>query len=109
MELSDLVYTKCEDTSRTVRKTETGQHIRIVSYIHSVSRLRIAVLFLFFLPCALSAQDIVLRGRVVDPQGSAIPNARVQLIDREQVLSRAQSAADGKFLLKVRATGKLII
>ncbi len=109
MELSDLVYAKCEDTSRTVRKTETGQHIRIVSYIHGVSGLRIAVLFLFFLPCALSAQDIVLRGRVVDPQGSAIPNARVQLIDREQVLSRAQSAADGKFLLKVRATGKLII
>jgi len=71
--------------------------------------IKIVSLVLVFLPCVLSAQDIVLRGRVVDPQGNALPNATVQIADRNQVVARTKSAADGKFLLQVRSTGELTI
>ena len=71
--------------------------------------IKIVSLALVFLPCILSAQDIVFRGRVVDPQGNALPNATVQIADRNQVVARTKSAADGKFLLPVRSTGELTI
>jgi Carboxypeptidase regulatory-like domain len=71
--------------------------------------IKIVSLVLVFLPCVLSAQDIVLRGRVVDPQGNALPNATVQIADRNQVVARTKSAADGKFLLQVRSTRELTI
>ncbi len=69
--------------------------------------IKIVSLVLVFLPCVLSAQGIVLRGRVVDPQGNALPNATVQIADRNQVVARTKSAADRKFLLQVRSTGEL--
>jgi hypothetical protein len=48
--------------------------------------IKIVSLVLVFLPCVLSAQDVVLRGRVVDPQRNALPNATVQIADRNQVV-----------------------
>jgi len=71
--------------------------------------IKIASLALVFLPCVLSAQGIVFWGRVVDPQGNALPNATVQIADRNHVVTRTKSAADGKFLLQVRSTGELTI
>jgi hypothetical protein len=71
--------------------------------------IKIVSLVLVLLPCVLSAQDIVLRGRVVDSQGNALPNATVQIADRNQVFARTKSAADGKFLLQVRSTRELTI
>lgn len=71
--------------------------------------IKIVSLALLFLPCVLSAQGIVLRGRVVDPQGNALPNATVQIADRNQVVARTKSVADGKFLLQVSSTRELTI
>jgi Carboxypeptidase regulatory-like domain len=71
--------------------------------------IKIVSLILVFLPCVLSAQDIVLRGRVVDPRGNALPTAAVQIADRNQVVARTNSAADGEFLLRMRSPGELTI
>jgi hypothetical protein len=71
--------------------------------------IKILSLVLVFLPCVLLAQGIAFRGRVVDPQGNALPNATVQIADRNRVVARTQSAADGKFLLQVRSTGELTV
>jgi hypothetical protein len=69
------------------------------------------VLFLlpFFLPCALFAQEIVLQGHVTDPQGNALPNASVQLLERDQVFARTMSGPHGQFLLKVKSPGEFAV
>ena len=69
------------------------------------------VIFLlpFFLPCALFAQEIVLRGRVLDPQGNALPNASVQLFELDQVLAHATSGPHGQFLLRVSSPGDFVV
>jgi hypothetical protein len=71
--------------------------------------IKVVSFLLVFLPCVLSAQDIVGRGRVVDPWGNALPNATVQIADRNQVVARTKSDADGKFLSQVRSSGELTI
>jgi hypothetical protein len=65
---------------------------------------------MFFLtPCALCAQEIALTGRVVDPQGSALPGASVQLIAHNRVVGQAESGAEGEFLLKVALPGEFVL
>jgi Carboxypeptidase regulatory-like domain len=67
-------------------------------------------LILFFVPApGLCAQEIILKGRVVDPQGNALPNASVQLIDRNRVIAQAASGADGQFVLKAESAGNFVI
>jgi hypothetical protein len=57
----------------------------------------------------LFAQEIILKGRVLDPQGNALANASIQLIDRGQVIAQAASGADGQFALKIRSAGTFTI
>ena len=59
--------------------------------------------------CALQAQEIVLKGRVLDPQGNALANASVQLMDHHQVIAKANSGADGQFVLKAGSAGDFVI
>jgi hypothetical protein len=69
-----------------------------------------SILFpLWLTSCTLQAQEIVLKGRVLDPQENALPNASVQLIDRGQVIAQATSRADGQFALKARSAGTFTI
>ena len=63
----------------------------------------------FFLPCALFAQEIVLQGHVTDPQGNALPDASVQLVEHDQVLDHSTSGPHGQFLLKVKSPGEFIV
>lgn len=68
------------------------------------------ILFVFFL-LPLFAQAGVLRGRVTDPQGNALPKASVQLVGHDlqgndQVLGQTTSGADGRFELKVYSAGR---
>jgi Carboxypeptidase regulatory-like domain len=70
---------------------------------------RISILILLLMPCTLLAQEIILKGRVIDPQGNALPNASVQLIERNQVVAQAKAGPDGQFLLKVSSTGEFVI
>jgi hypothetical protein len=71
-------------------------------------RIKIGILFLLLAPCALLAQEIVLKGNVSDPHGNALPNALVQLIAHNHVVSQSKSGADGRFLLKVSSTGEFV-
>jgi Carboxypeptidase regulatory-like domain len=75
----------------------------------NIPGIRAIVLLLLLAPCALFAQEIVLQGRVSDPQGNALPNATVQIVAHDYVLAQATSGPDGQFVLKVNATGEFII
>ena len=69
--------------------------------------IKIVVFVLLLTPCL--AQEIVLKGRVIDPEGNALPDASIQLMEHKQVLSQTASGADGKFLVKVTSAGEFII
>ena len=51
----------------------------------------------------------VLKGRVIDPQGNALPEATVELFMRNQILAEATSGPDGQFLIKIRSAGEFIV
>ena len=69
-------------------------------------RLRGDYLWKFIFRSSLShsrhgaAQEIVLKGRVVDPAGSALPNASVQLSRHNQVLALATPGPTENFCKK---------
>src|SRR5580693_8036228 len=69
--------------------------------------IKIAVFVLLLTPCL--AQEIVLKGRVIDPEGNALPDASIQPMEHKQVLFQTASGADGKFLVKVMSAGEFII
>jgi hypothetical protein len=71
--------------------------------------IKIFALFLLLPSCALFAQEIVLEGRVADPDGNALPDTSVQVTDHGQVLARATSKPDGQFLLKVESGGEFVV
>lgn len=65
---------------------------------------------LFILPpLPLLAQEIILKGRVTDPQGNGLPKASVQLVGSSRVLAQATSGPDGAFELKVDSGGEFVI
>jgi Carboxypeptidase regulatory-like domain len=57
----------------------------------------------------LPAQEAVLKGRVVDPDGKALPNATVQLVDGNQIRGRATTGPDGLFRIASPSAGKFSI
>ena len=65
---------------------------------------------LVFLPAGLLfAQEIQLHGRVVDPQGNALPKAQIQITKGDRVLDRATSGSDGRFGLNADSTGEYVV
>jgi len=64
---------------------------------------------LLFLPVTLVAQEVALKGRVLDPQGNALPNVAVELIGRGQILSEAKSDRAGQFVLKANGFGNFTV
>jgi hypothetical protein len=67
-------------------------------------------LLLVLLPLSLSAQSIVLKGRVTDAQGNALPGASIVLLGQDhpgppQVLGRTTSGPAGGFDLKTDSKG----
>lgn len=75
---------------------------------------RRGVLFLAtLLPLPLLAQQIVLKGRVTDPQGNGLPGAVINLVGGpalgNQQLGRASSGADGNFRISVPSPGQASI
>lgn len=79
----------------------------------------LGVLFIFrillvFLPVFVSAQEIVLKGLVTDPQGNAVPKAPLQLVrhdlsGNDQILGGTTSGPDGRFELKIDSAGQFEI
>src|ERR1700678_4317820 len=65
--------------------------------------------FFLLISCALFAQEIVLQGHVTDPQGNALPNASLELLEPNQVLAHTTSGPHGQFLLKVKSPGDFVV
>jgi hypothetical protein len=70
---------------------------------------KVVIFFVLLMPCALRAQEIVLKGRVLDPEGNALPSASVELTDRNQVVAREASGPDGQFRLQVESPGEFVV
>jgi Carboxypeptidase regulatory-like domain len=66
-------------------------------------------LWLLCVPCVLVAQEIVLKGRVIDPQKNALPDVTVELKRKDQVLSQVRSGPDGRFLLIAPSAGEYTV
>jgi hypothetical protein len=71
--------------------------------------MAIVILHLLAATGSLCAQDITLKGRVLDPQGNALANATLQLVQRGRVFTTAASGPDGQFQLKASAPGEFIL
>jgi uncharacterized protein involved in tellurium resistance len=69
----------------------------------------VVVLVLMCAPVAVLAQGIVLKGRAVDPQGKALPDAAITLLAHGQIVGRVKSGPDGQFLLAVSSAGEFVI
>jgi Carboxypeptidase regulatory-like domain len=76
-----------------------------------VADARTLVLFLMLLWSSLPtmAQEIVLRGRVTDPQGNSLPQATVQLVDHDRVVGRTTSGSDGFFQIELSSAGQFVV
>jgi hypothetical protein len=68
-----------------------------------------AVWLLLLTPSVLLAQEIALNGRVLDPEGKALPNALVQIVRQHQILATATSGSDGQFLAKLIFSGEFVV
>src|SRR5271156_6022416 len=91
---------------RTISRGSNGGATR------SVEMLRALVRFLLLILCSslpAIAQEIVLKGRVIDPQGNSLPGATVQLLDHGRVLGEATSGSDGWFQTEVAAAGQFVV
>ena len=89
------------------RQWNTGEQV-IRTYI---SRFVLLVLLFLLLPLPLLAQGIILKGRISDPQGNALPGASITAVSRSgnsQPLT-ATSNFDGRFEIKITATGNFDI
>lgn len=67
------------------------------------------LLLLLLVPAALSGQEIVLTGRVLDPSGTPLSSALVQVFSQDQILAGATSGEDGRFTLKLTSIGEFVI
>jgi len=67
------------------------------------------LMLIIWLPLPLLAQEIVLKGRVVDPQGNDLPKASVRVVDRDRVLGQTTTAADGRFQIELPSAGKFVV
>src|SRR5208282_4008674 len=80
----------------------------------NMARLTFSLFLCSFLPMAASAQTVLLKGRVTDPSGNALPNASVQLLGHgasgnNQVVEQTTSGAEGRFELTDIAAGRFQI
>src|SRR5580692_11185535 len=74
-------------------------------------KLAIFVAWVTWLTLPLSAQEILLRGRVTDPRGNGLPKASVQLIrhdpgEKSEALGQTISGPDGGFEIRLASAGE---
>jgi hypothetical protein len=79
---------------------------------HRVATVRTVILFSLTILCSSLpsiAQEIILKGRVIDPQGNSLPGASVQLADHDRVLGETTSGSDGWFQIRVPIAGQFVV
>jgi hypothetical protein len=76
-----------------------------------MAKAKILISFLIFAVWSLPlfAQEIVLKGRVSDPEGNALPGASIQITRHKEVLGQAISGPDGQFLVRVSSAGEFLV
>lgn len=57
----------------------------------------------------LAAQEILLKGRVTDPQENGLPQARIEVMDHEHSLGHANSGSDGSFQIELPSSGEFVV
>src|SRR3984957_12467292 len=69
------------------------------------------LLLVVWLSLPLLAQEIALKGRVIDPDGNALAKATVQLVDHDhdRVLRQTISGPDGLFQIALPSAGKFVL
>ncbi len=67
------------------------------------------VLILCFGGRLWAAQEIVLKGHVIDPQGNDLPGASVRLLDHNRVLAQTTSGSGGLFEIKLASVGRFVL
>jgi hypothetical protein len=68
-----------------------------------------AALLVALLPLQLLSQTIVLKGRVTDPKGNALPKASVKLLDHNRILVEATTGPEGQFQLPSTSAGQFVV
>jgi hypothetical protein len=73
-----------------------------------------ALVFLILAPGCLLSETIILKGRVVDPQGHTLPNASVTISGgghsrSGNIVAQTTSGSDGQFELVLESTGRFNI
>lgn len=74
---------------------------------HSLRRFAFTF-FLLLLPVA-SARAVVVRGRVTTALGTAIPGARVQLVESGNTIAQGYAGADGSFEIRTGEAGRFTL
>ncbi len=69
------------------------------------ARLALLAVFVSILSVTGRAAGVLVQGLVVDPAGSPIPGATVELVSGTRVVAKAVSSADGRFRLSDVAAG----
>jgi hypothetical protein len=54
-------------------------------------------------------QQVLVKGRVIDPEGNVVPNGSIQLVRHDQILVQTTSGSDGQFLMKVDTPGEFVL
>ncbi|MGB7603410.1 MAG: carboxypeptidase-like regulatory domain-containing protein [Candidatus Sulfotelmatobacter sp.] len=67
------------------------------------------LLLLLLTPHVLQAQEIVISGRAIDPQGEALPGVSIQIITQDQIVAEAISGADGQFVARLKSSGQFTL
>jgi iron complex outermembrane receptor protein/vitamin B12 transporter len=69
---------------------------------------RVALTFLLLL-CAVSAQAVVVRGRVTDALGAPVPGGKVQLVSGTNGVAFAYAQADGSYEIRYAEGGRFTL
>jgi len=73
------------------------------------SRALLVALLVVLVTVTGRAAGVLVQGTVVDPAGSVIPGATVELLSGSRVVSKAVSAADGSFRFAEMAPGNFVV
>jgi hypothetical protein len=74
-----------------------------------MTRIFPAFLSLFLLVATAQAAEIPLHGRVLDPQGRVLANAKVEVLAHQQMQVQAVTGTDGAFVVRLQAAGGYLL